>query len=90
MLHKRCTTFNVMVSEVWCFMSKHTPGPWKLVEKDPTQSFFSHTVYGQNPPGEIYGTQGPTVASFSGGERALADARLIAAAPEMLEALELF
>ena len=58
-------------------MSKHTPGPWRVV-KDPTN--LSLQVYGQ------------TLALFECWRRSdeqteLANARLIAAAPELLEAL---
>lgn len=59
-------------------MSKHTPGPWRVVQ-DPTN--LSLQVYGQ------------TLALFECWRRSdeqteLANARLIAAAPDLLEALE--
>ena len=59
-------------------MSKHTPGPWRVV-KDPTN--LSLQVYGQ------------TLALFECWRRSdeqteLANARLIAAAPDLLDALD--
>ena len=59
-------------------MSKHTPGPWRVV-KDPTN--LSLQVYGQ------------TLALFECWRRSdeqteLANARLVAAAPDLLKALE--
>ena len=59
-------------------MSKHTPGPWRVVQ-DPTN--LSLQVYGQ------------TLALFECWRRSdeqteLANARLVASAPELLEALE--
>jgi hypothetical protein len=59
-------------------MSKHTPGPWRVVQ-DPTH--LSLQVYGQ------------TLALFECWRRSdeqieLANARLVAAAPDLLEALE--
>lgn len=59
-------------------MSKHTHGPWRVVQ-DPTN--LSLQVYGQ------------TLALFECWRRSdeqteLANARLVAAAPDLLEALE--
>lgn len=59
-------------------MSKHTPGPWRVVQ-DPTN--LSLQVYGQ------------TLALFECWRRSdeqteLANARLVAAAPDLLEALQ--
>ena len=59
-------------------MSKHTPGPWRVVQ-DPTN--LSLQVYGQ------------TLALFECWRRSdeqteLANARLVASAPELLEALK--
>lgn len=64
---------------------KHTPGPWKVF----------HTTNGQTilGIGEAEGSDGITDANFglwrSGPERE-ANARLIAAAPDMLAALKAF
>lgn len=55
-------------------MSKHTPGPW-IAKGD--------NVYEENEPGRIAKTCGGT------DEQAAANARLIAAAPDLLEALKL-
>ena len=52
----------------------HTPGPWKYVE-----SLFHWIRAGDNTPIAIMKTPGPNV---------VANATLIAAAPELLEALE--
>ena len=59
-------------------MSEHTPGPWS-----------------ESPDGStIYGVDGVPVARIAAagrpGDARSANARLIAAAPDMLEALELF
>ena len=58
-------------------MTKHTPGPWHI---------------GMKPGPIIYGPLGEQVAVptalFLGAEEARVNARLIAAAPELLEALK--
>lgn len=63
-------------------MSKHTPGPWKLVRdgQEPSDGwllvqFREWSVYSEPMHGDSIGTQE-------------SDARLIAAAPEMLAALK--
>ena len=59
-------------------MTKHTPGPWKIDD-----SWYDYTVVGPNGEEIIFqdGPHGtPTLKQV--------DARLIAAAPDMLEALE--
>lgn len=53
--------------------SKHTPGPWSLAEADSTIP--------------IRDAEGHTVASIRYRERDFSDACLIAAAPDMYEAL---
>lgn len=58
-------------------MSKHTKGPWEIV---PVES----GVFGGGPWHAIKGVQGDRVASVSCAN----DAHLIAAAPEMLDALK--
>ena len=61
--------------------AKHTPGPWRIDSKDD-----SHVVAGHGPA-----TMSVAVASFSGvspDDEDKANARLIAAAPDLLEALE--
>ena len=65
-------------------MSKHTPGPWAA--NKPTQS---------NGRAEVYAGPMLVAQAFNwmldaeGDEQCWADARLIAAAPELLEALKL-
>lgn len=55
-------------------MSKHTPGPWKVAAI----------------PGAVIAVDNTTIAKVFYGERSVCDAnaRLIAAAPELLEALK--
>jgi hypothetical protein len=66
-------------------MSKHTPGPWHVV---------CHTSEdGRIGPGDdwtVYGRNTTHAIAFEGGHNphAEADARLIAAAPDLLEALQ--
>jgi hypothetical protein len=72
-------------------MSKHTPGPWRIDE-----TAHHDCGYGRSS-NAIVGKNGEPVVLFdpSGGEYAealdprSADARLIAAAPELLEALQI-
>jgi hypothetical protein len=64
----------------------HTPGPWKLNAPDPTDDVF----YGTSVSG---GRHNNVIASglnlsATNPQEALANARLIAAAPAMLAALE--
>ena len=59
-------------------MSKHTPGPWRVVD-----SWNDHMVEGQNGE-EIIWQDGPHNTPTINE----ANARLIAAAPDLLEALE--
>jgi hypothetical protein len=64
-------------------MSKHTPGPWFTDHNDPTRvckQFRSGRVVNETIAKTAY-------AWMTNAER-LANARLIAAAPELLEALE--
>jgi hypothetical protein len=62
--------------------SKHTPGPWHLVLRDEATSSQAHAVAFSGSAGfdlEPWGNRAPISA---------ADARLIAAAPEMLAHLQ--
>lgn len=61
-------------------MSQHTPGPWKIVKKMPVGGGI-----GIGP--EIEGIGPHAVVTFNGGESE-ANARLIAKAPEMYNALQ--
>jgi hypothetical protein len=65
-------------------MSKHTPGPWVVGNQDPL-NFGVPRGWGTEPIGFVYGPSFPEHSEV--GQRALANARLIAAAPELLEAL---
>lgn len=58
--------------------NKHTPGPWK--------KSGANTIHGPGVIVAFVGTADEEVRVFSG-ERQNADAHLIAAAPDMLEAL---
>lgn len=58
-------------------MSKHTPGPWDLDEGDLSTVYELET---SDPLAEVF--------SDKSAEENVANARLIAAAPELLEALE--
>ena len=58
--------------------SAHTPGPWTILPNTPHFVRAMHPAEGMQPVATVY---------HFGGELA-ANARLIAAAPELLEALE--
>ncbi len=60
-------------------MSKHTPGPWKVVT-----SWYDYSVEGPNGE-EIIWQDGP----YQTPTIKLSDARLIAAAPEMYELIQM-
>ena len=65
-------------------MTQHTPGPWEASEaKDPA----NRIIVGPNPhfPGKRMTLA--DVFGFTGAESAEANARIIAAAPDLLEAL---
>ena len=67
-------------------MSKHTPGPWRVGNVDPL-SFGQPQGNGTLPLGFVYG---PSHAELSEhGRECLANAKLCAAAPDLLEALTL-
>ena len=57
-------------------MSEHTPGPWEVQYGYPTRTGHEYLVFGPQ-----WGSDGGMIANQ-------ADARLIAAAPDMLDALE--
>lgn len=63
-------------------MSKHTPGPWVVGNQDPL-NFGPRRGQGTEPIGFVYGPSFPERSEV--GQRALANARLIAAAPQMYE-----
>ncbi len=66
----------------------HTPGPWKLREHptDPDQFYVSGPMTDDHP--YLQSANDVEILSDEGYPRKRADARLISAAPEMLEALE--
>lgn len=59
--------------------AKHTPGPWGIIIGEAGPVVFS----GEN--GDLVSRMG----SFLGDDEAMANARLIAAAPDLLEALQM-
>jgi hypothetical protein len=61
--------------------TQHTPGPWSQGEDNPLNIYGNHASVAN-----VHGTH-PTGASTE--EEAIANARLIAAAPELLAALRL-
>jgi hypothetical protein len=69
-------------------MSKHTPGPWFVVnigaDDEPMMSVKAARIAGQEPRHEV----AICATGDSPQEMEDANARLIAAAPELLEALE--
>ena len=64
-------------------MTKHTPTPWSIEEVKPNKEFIVCTVGTQN-----YSVCGLYVINDEDIEIAKWDAKLIAAAPELLEALQ--
>lgn len=69
--------------------AKHTPGPWRVSEQSPTIIKQDMRMIG-NESGVLIGSASGYTGSgfFPTDEEAVANARLIAAAPELLEALE--
>jgi len=68
-------------------MTEHTPGPWKLASTD-YQSFCPVPDCHCFGTGIIQAGSGALVAGTNCNEDRLADARLIAAAPELLAAIQ--
>lgn len=64
---------------------QHTPGPWRVGNTDPLL-FGRPQGNGSEPLGFVYGPAFPERSEV--GQRAMANARLIAAAPDLLEALQ--
>ena len=62
--------------------AQHTPGPWELRPDD--MGGLSSLVFPAKQPHPVAGVTG----YYSGNGERLANARLIAAAPELLEALQ--
>jgi hypothetical protein len=67
---------------------KHTPGPWRVMEGGgaPGVPYFAHVVAGNADKVHVASCAG-RVGARGHDNPALIDARLIAAAPEMLAAL---
>jgi hypothetical protein len=69
---------------------EHTPGPWRR-EKYRDSENYSLTIVADNPYGDKWGTWAVAHAHGWGGDdhhQSEANARLIAAAPDLLEACE--
>jgi hypothetical protein len=69
--------------------AKHTLGPW-IAPKDQVNMVFRQSDYGCQQIGALKEGLQITVSLNRGEEQAAADARLIAAAPELLDALTNF
>lgn len=66
--------------------TSHTPGPWKIDRYFPSRRPFGISQDLGNKPGKAVTTSGGFARKST--DEAEANARLIAAAPDMLEALE--
>ena len=64
---------------------KHTPGPWKVREPDHFVDGLAHMVVSEHPQEGYWHIA--EMGAHNGRAESEANARLIAAAPEMLEAL---
>lgn len=70
--------------------TKHTPGPWSVATTHPIPHAYAPcsrrivAVCGLNPDGSMDDTSGPDGLP---GDESLANARIVAAAPDMLSAL---
>ena len=65
---------------------KHTPGPWKVREPDHFVDGLAHMVVSEHPQEGYWHIA--EIGTHNGRKESEANARLIAAAPEMLEALK--
>jgi len=70
-------------------MSKHTPGPWAVVYSKQGYPYQIDAPNGSDGPGGIKNITRWAAISFPSSTEGLANARLIAAAPDLLEALQL-
>lgn len=66
-------------------MSKHTPGPWKMRNRTGNHDWNNWRIAAEDGPGRVGGIC--RLDESLTGEESEANARLIAAAPELLEAL---
>ena len=73
-------------------MSKHTPGPWSIVKKAKNMSITGnvHVVADKErfPSAFVPAWDDPQKGEEDGTEEAFANARLLSAAPDLLEALK--
>lgn len=72
-------------------MTKHTPGPWKVTVPSPTKLGAKVDVYAVEPPpkrGVRWGVCVLEAVRKQDAAEQVANARLIAAAPELLDALK--
>lgn len=68
---------------------QHTPGPWEHLGTDRVGPDYGVAIVGSNLGGLVgYALPWPTEIDSGNFERVEANARLIAAAPDLLEALE--
>jgi hypothetical protein len=67
-------------------MTKHTPGPWVVQESNAGETVIEHKALIQAQPGSPFAAV--HADTFDSDETVDANARLIAAAPELLAALE--
>lgn len=66
--------------------TRHTPGPWRLEEDSKSgHCCFEYSIVGNGPTHEVNIAE--VIGSY-GGDPNLQNARLIAAAPELLDALK--
>lgn len=69
-------------------MSAHTKGPWSLLGKQAHQQFIEVVHSNLHTPGAASGVISRVTCRVTWQEEQEANARLIAAAPELLEALQ--
>lgn len=69
-------------------MSKHTPGPWETTKKFDHQNHIDVQHKNLNTPGAASGVIARVTCRQTWHDEQAANAHLIAAAPELLEALQ--
>ena len=69
-------------------MGKHTPGPWEIRRNKAGYPYSIHAPNGDSGPGGIQDITRWASIGFPSSSEGEANARLIAAAPMLLEALE--
>lgn len=70
--------------------AQHTPGPWKVEVKESGENIYSPFASIVGPRAQVHWSAGYNTKEFDARSRAeaLANAALISAAPELLQALE--